>query len=812
MNCKRNCGFFDTMLKYKMSKNNKKRIVLLDSHAILHRAYHALPEFTSTKGEPTGALYGLCLMLLKIINELKPNYIIACFDLPKPTYRHEMYEGYKAKRAKADDALIQQIKKSREIFDSFSIPIYEKEGFEADDLLGSIVEKVKNKKDIEVIIASGDMDTLQLVDGQKVRVYTLKKGIKDTIIYDEDAVRERFGFGPEQLPDFKGLRGDPSDNIIGIKGIGEKTATLLIQKFGTIENIYDALEKDELRFKKAGIKERVIELLKLNKEEAVFSRVLAEIRRDALDKYELPKKEWRDSFVLERAQKIFSELGFRSLDQRMKEVFLGGGPSLKMADIRQKSLNEAQQDISPDEIKKTGIALWLLASDTTNPSLDDIFRFAGTRSFEKARDYILGEIKKREMQKIYEIEIKLIPVIEKIEKRGIKIDIGFLKKLSKEYGLELKKLEENIWEYAGEKFNVNSPKQLGEILFEKMALKVKNLRKTPGGARSTRESELLKMREAHPIIDEILKYRELQKLLSTYIDNIPQMVDKNDRLHTNLIQTGTTTGRMSSANPNLQNVPIRTDLGSVVRDAFVAEKNFKLASFDYSQIELRVAAILSKDKNLLEIFKKGEDAHESVATKVFGVGAEKIDREMRRRAKIINFGILYGMGVNLLRQNLGVSKEDARKFLDKYFQTFSGLAEYIENIKESTAKKGYTETLFGRRRYFEGIQSVLPYIRAEAERMAINASIQGTQADIVKLAMVKIDEYIKENKFEDKIFPLLQIHDELLYEIKKELVEKVCSDIEKIMENVLDPKLSEGVKLEVNVFVGDRWGSMKKIA
>ena len=362
---------------------------------------------------------------------------------------------------------------------------------------------------------------------------------------------------------------------------------------------------------------------------------------------------------------------------------------------------------------------------------------------------------------------------------------------------------------AGGEFNINSPKQLGEVLFDNLEIKVKNQKKTAGGARSTRESELEKMREEHPIIEEILKYRELQKLLSTYIDTIPTMVDDGQRLHTTFVQTGTTTGRLSSQNPNLQNIPIKSTLGRAIRNAFVAEKGTMLATFDYSQVELRIAAFLSKDQTLIDIFKHGRDVHTEVASKVFKVPADQVDKEMRRKAKVINFGIIYGMGVNALKQNLGTDRAEAQKFYEEYFTAFSTLASYLEGVKAAAAKTGFTETHFGRRRSFEGIRSKIPFVRAAAERMAINAPIQGTGADILKIAMIKIDEHIQKNNLRDDVSLLLQVHDELVYEIKENKVSEIAPQIRKIMENVIKPEEIFGVPLLSSFSVGKSWGTME---
>ncbi len=789
-----------------MPKNTttKKRLVLLDAHAILHRAYHALPDFMSSKGVPTGGLYGVATMLMKIVEELKPEYIVACYDLPQATYRHEAYKDYKAGRKKADENLVAQMKSSRDLFTAFSIPMYDKPGFEADDMLGTICEKLKKNKDIEIVIASGDMDTMQLVDDKKVQVYTLRKGIKDTILYDEKAVNERYGFGPALLPDFKGLRGDPSDNIIGIKGIGEKTATLLIQKFGTIEEIYKALKKKKDEFESIGVTPRIMKLLEDGHEEAVFSKMLATIRRDAPIDFVLPEKSWKETVDIKKIEELFRELEFRTLAIRVKEILgltdaFGDEPEEK----------KPAEVVGEAELAEVGLMLWVIDSNITNPTLEDILGFAHIEHFAEAKKFIQTELVKRGAAGVFnDIEKPLLPVVKAMHDRGIKVDASYLKKLSEDYHRELDKLQQKIWQQAGEEFNINSPRQLGSILFEKLQLKVKGLKKTGTGAASTRESELEKLKDLHPIISDILHYRELQKLLSTYIDSIPNLIEEDGRLHTTYVLPGTTTGRMASINPNLQNIPIKSELGRNIRKAFVAEKGYKLVSFDYSQIELRLAAILSGDEKLINIFKSGRDVHAEVAAEVFKVKPEDVDKEMRRKAKVINFGILYGMGVNALKTNLLSTREEAQVFYNDYFSTFTGLAGYLENTKKEAEKKGYTETLFGRRRYFEGIKSKLPFIKAAAERMAINAPLQGTSADMIKIAMARIDARIKELGLEEKAHLLLQVHDELIYEIKDDAVETLSIEIKNIMQDVLTPEQNKGVPIIANSSVGPSWGDM----
>ncbi|MFA5932089.1 MAG: DNA polymerase [Candidatus Paceibacterota bacterium] len=805
-------------------EENKKTLVLLDSHAIIHRAYHALPEFLSSSGEPTGALYGLSSMLMKIITELKPDYIVACYDLPHKTFRHDAYEGYKAGRAKTEDALIVQLKNSRQIFEGFNIPIYDAKGFEADDVLGTIVEKFKKDKNLNIIIASGDMDTMQLVDDKKVRVYTLKKGINDTILYDEDAVVKRFHFKPKFLPDYKGLRGDPSDNIIGIKGIGEKTAEILIVNFGTIEEIYKKIKKDEGAFSKAGISPRMIELLKNNEEEALFSKTLATIRTDAPINFEMPEKTFWENADLKKIEQVFVKFEFRSLFGRLKNFFgnnekgkfekesFGAGLA-GVGDPENRGPEKTLlSQISPEKLQEASIALWLINSDISNPQLEDILIFANTDSFDVAYEYIFKKLKEQKLDKIYEeIEKPIISVVKEMEDHGILIDKKYFEKLSKEYHIELDKLTKKIYEQAGVEFNINSPKQLGEVLFGKMGMR-SGKKKNASGSFSTKVSVLEELEENNPIIKEILAYRELQKLLSTYIDVIPKMAREDGRLHAKFLQNGTTTGRFSSQDPNLQNLPIKTELGRKIRDGFVAPKGYKLAAFDYSQIELRVAAMLSKDKKMTQIFRDRKDAHAGVASFVFGVPIEKVDSEMRRKAKVINFGIIYGMGVSALRKNLGGTREEAQKFYDNYFNQFSGVRDYLESVKEFAKKNSYTETLFGRRRYFPNINSRIPFLKNMAERTATNASLQGTAADIIKLAIRYTEEDLKKAGLLDKVHLVLQIHDELVYETEEKILEKADKIIKNAMEDALFRSYlhyKDDIPLLVHSGSGDNLGEVK---
>ena len=777
------------------TKNNQniKTLVLFDAHAILHRAYHAMPDFATSTGQPSGGLYGLATMLMKIINELKPDYMAACYDRAEETFRKQVYKEYKGTRAKTDDELVAQMERSREIFAAFHIPVYDHAGFEADDIIGTIVEQTKDQTNLRVVIASGDMDTLQLVDGDRVIVYTLKKGINDTILYNEGAVKERFGFKPALLPDYKGLRGDPSDNIIGVPGIGDKTASELVQKFGTVEQLYKKITKNEAELKAAGIKVRMIDLLKQNEDEAIFSKTLATIRRDAPIKFVLPSQVWLETYTPAAAEKIFTELEFKSLITRAKNLL--NEVAGKSAD----TIKEEEEKVEEEVSKELALAVWLLDSSLNNATADDVKRLGGEAN-------ILKRLKAENLLKVYEeVELPLIPIIAAAEERGILINIPYLQSLAKEYRDKADELVKKVYKLAGREFNLNSPKQLGEVLFDELKLNVKGLKKTAGGARSTRESELLKLAEQHEVVKFILDYRELQKLLSTYIEAIPKLVDQRHRLHTHLHQAGTTTGRMSSTNPNLQNIPAREGLGMKIREAFMATPGYEFVAADYSQIELRVLAILAKEEALIKIFKEGKDVHAAVASLVFGVPEGEVTKDMRRQAKVINFGIIYGMGVNALKVNLGSTREEAQKFYDNYFATFPQIQKYFDQVISEAARKGYTETYFGRRRYFPELKSKLPFMRAAAERMAMNAPLQGTAADLVKLAMIKADAALRAANLIDRAHFVLQIHDELIYEVEEAMVKRVEPIIKQAMESVLE----EVVPIVANVSTGTTWAELK---
>ncbi|PSO45384.1 MAG: hypothetical protein BRC25_02435 [Parcubacteria group bacterium SW_6_46_9] len=795
-----------------MSKENneyKRRLVLLDTNAIMHRGYHALPDFETSGGQPTGALYGLCLMLLSTIDDLNPDEIIACFDRPEPTHRHEKFADYKAHRPDTDEELVEQIKKAHDVLDAFAIPHYELEGFEADDLLGTIAEEMKKDKDTQVVIASGDHDTLQLVQDKKTLVYTQRRGLKDTILYDEEGVKEKYGFAPEYLPDYKGLKGDSSDNIPGIKGVGEKTATRVIKNFGHLEEAYDKLADDGVDFAKAGISSRFADKIKDGKDAAMFSKELATIRLDADIDFIFPDTPWKDRLDVEKINSLFDELEFQSLKRRVKrELFPDKNESGSQAKDGTKETSE--DDLSGHEKAELKIMLWLCDSTKTDSTLEDVQTYTDTNKLNQARKQLTEEMKEKDVYSVFtDIEKPLIPVVAKMEENGVCLDRKYLSDLSEEYHSRLEKLRDEIHRQAGTEFNVNSPQQLAEVMFEKMEIPTTGLAKTSTGSISTRESELKKLADDHKIAELVLDYRHVQKLVSTYIDVLQERISDDGRLHAEFVQAGTTTGRMSSKNPNLQNIPVRSEDGKKIRGAFVPADGYNLVSLDYSQIELRIAAWLSGDKKLTEIFQEGKDVHAETAGYMFKKEPDEVTKSERDKAKVINFGILYGMGVNALKDNLGedTTKDQAKQYLDDYLDTYEGLAEFMEAKKQAVRNQGYTTTYFGRRRYFPEIYSSRSHVQARAEREAINAPIQGTQADIIKRAMVDIDNKIIQEAGDD-VRLLLQVHDELIYEITENKTQNYTEDIKALMESVVSPEETNGIRMVADASIGKRWSKL----
>ncbi len=726
------------------------KFIIIDAYALIHRAYHALPVLSNQIGEPTNAVFGFSSILIRVLKEIKPVYVVAAFDLAEETFRKKQFQEYKAQRKKAPDDLYAQIPKVREVLDAFKIPIISFPGYEGDDIIGTLVNIIESDySDIENIVVSGDLDTLQLVS-PRTKVYTMRKGFKDTILYDEKAVFERYGFVPVYIPDFKGLMGDSSDNIPGVEGIGQKTASNLISKYKTIDLIYDNIKKDKIE----GFNDKVIEKLLNKEEEARFSKMLATIVQDVPIDFKIEEARWGD-FDKNEINALFQDLNIRSLTERLKDVVgfeednLFNKPKTRVEEMKEQIDEARRADVLPPEL--------------------------------------------------YELEKDLIPIIEKMENIGIKIDENKINDVRKTIRKELDGIEKSIYKKAGKEFNINSPSQVSEVLFGSLKIDTKKIKKTSRNMYSTSAGQLEKIENENLIVPIILKQRELQKLLSTYIDKLPLHKKEDGRIHSKFVSLGTTTGRMSSSNPNLQNIPIRGEKAFLLRRAFVAEKGNSFLSCDYSQMELRIVAHMSKDKNMIKAFVNDEDIHKRTASLVFGVDMNDVDSEMRHRAKALNFGIIYGIGSRSFARSAGISQEEARNFMDSYFAIFQGIAEYMEFAKEEVRKKGYAATLFGRKRYLPDINSSNPMLRSLAERVSINMPIQGTSADIVKMAMVKADK-----EFED-IDLVLQIHDELLWEGKESEIKKNKEKAKDILENIVE--LS--VPLTVSSYIGKSWDKLK---
>jgi DNA polymerase-1 len=563
------------------------------------------------------------------------------------------------------------------------------------------------------------------------------------------------------------------------------------------------------------VQKRFVQLVADNKKDAEFSKLLATIRRDAPIDFELPTGTWKENADPKLALDMLAEFEFRGLVPRIRSMLGVAEQEIPAegempSDISGTPTPSAETLVPPEQLHNATLAVWVLDSSVTNPGFDDVLRVGKSDTFDEAYKNILAEVKKNDLEFVlHKIEEPLSPVLRRMESRGIVVDKKYLEDLSKEYHTELDAIAKRIYKAAGEEFNISSPKQLGDILFDKLGLEPEKQKKTATGQRSTRESELEKLRDQHPIIGDILSYRELSKLLGTYIDTIPTLLDQESRLHTTFIQTGTSTGRLGSENPNVQNIPIKSELGRRIRNAFVASPGTELVAFDYSQIELRIAALLSGDEELADIFRNGRDVHAEVAARVFGKDSGVEPYEQRRRAKVINFGILYGMGVNALMQTLGTNRKEAQEFYNQYFAAFPRLAAYLDEVKADASRKGYVETYFGRRRYVEGIKSSIPYVKAAAERFAINAPMQGTSADIIKLAMVTIDKFFEDTGRHGHL--LLQVHDELVFEIEKDKVKEYIPKLKEMMEQVIDEKARKGIPFSAHGEVGPNWGEMVEL-
>lgn len=893
---------------------NKKKFVIIDGNAIVHRAYHALPPMTTKDGTIVNAVFGFTSMLLKVMKDLKPDYLAVSFDVAGESIRKKVYDQYKATRVKAEQALYDQIPLAYKIVEVFDIPIYTKEGYEADDVIGTIANKLR-KEDLETIIVTGDMDMLQLVD-DKTKVYELRKGLSDIVLFDAEKVKEKYGFGPEMVVEYKSLRGDTSDNIPGIKGIGEKTATELIQKIGGIEDIYKDLKSKNSKLLEQ-FKPGVIEKIKNGKESAEMSHDLATIRQDVkgLDfdlkkcamekpdenkikdlfhKFEffslLKRLPWAEQTketskikVINKTSKKLTVIEEKDFEDFLEKIikhkqfgcmevlagnsvlddeFLGmvfvlpeGNYYLDWKKITKEQKEKIRKVFEKEDcllvghdLKQLVKALKLQNIEVKNKLFDVMIASYLINSSTRAHDlkslvmrelnqelsadgdqgslfgvdpkiiadkvvFVLDlynkfkkELEDRSDLGLFEkIEMKLIPVLAEIELNGVAIDKKMLEDLSVKVKTSIKDITKNIYKEAGQEFNVSSSVQLREVLFDKMGLPAEGIKKGKTGY-STAASELEKLHGVHPIIEMIEEYRELEKLRNTYIDVLPGLINKKTgRIHTSFNQAVTTTGRLSSSDPNLQNIPIRTEIGREIRRAFIAEPGNELIAADYSQIELRIVASLAQDEKMIQIFKDHKDIHKATAAAINGVPLEEVTKEMRYAAKEVNFGVLYGMGAYGLSWRTKIPQWQAKEFINKYFTQFAGVKKYMDQTLKFAKQEGYVETLFGRRRYIPELKSDNFQLRSTGERMAINMPIQGTAADLMKMAMIAVYEKVHKLKYKDDVKITLQVHDELVLEVKKGLEDEVIKIVKETMETVTELR----VPIDVDVHAGKRWGDLK---
>lgn len=883
---------------------DRKKFVIIDGKSVFYRGYYAMPNLSTKDGTPTGGVFGFATMALEIIKRLKPDYVAVAWDKPKTNIRKrlELYPEYKAGRKPAPEDFKLQIPVLHDLLDAFGWPLYELDDYEADDIMGTLAVQAK-QKDVETLLVTSDMDMLQLVN-HHTHVFALKKGLSNIELYSPASFEAKHRIKVEQFLDLKSLKGDSSDNIPGVPGIGEKGATELIQQFGSLDNVYENLPL---------IKESTRKKLEQGKELAYLSKQLARIWLDApiqLDLEEVDGHKMQPEKILSLLQK----LEFRTLAKQLPDVMqvavdkqaessgsisyklgqsiyvdsiddLGkvqinqdkpiyihsftagkhgkdpiclvlandGGPTFTINLGNEQLIKPATQklhDLLGDKTKlvgydlkstlkvliELGIPLPVVEHDIqiTEFLIDPLERVKNLTELAQARlgydgsgfenldpeQMISSEpeiiamfvaLHKEQVERLSkipklpelatDIEWPLIPILAQMEYEGIKLDTAYLAKFADEIDDSISDYEQQIYGYADQEFNIASPSQLADILFDKLKLPTNGIKKGKTGY-STAATELDKLRGIHPIIDLITQYREVAKLKNTYVDTLPKQVDKNSRIHTTYNITVAQTGRLSSNDPNLQNIPTRTDLGRRIRTAFVADKGKKFVSADYSQFELRLAAVLADDKELIEMYNRGADIHATTAAQIYEREVEDVSKQMRRAAKVINFGIIYGMSPHGLSVATGMTREQATTFIDRYKAVRKPMFDYMDGVREQAKKDGYVATLFGRRRPTPDIHSSNFVVRQAAERAAVNMPIQGTAADIMKLAMIKVDKMLRQQHNDCKI--LLQIHDSILVECPSEVAEHVAQMIKETMENA--HKLS--VRLDVDVVIGENWGEL----
>ncbi len=784
-------------------KPSPKVFALIDGKSIFYRGYYAMPALSTQDGTPTGGVYGFTSMALELMSKVKPDYVAVAWDKPKTNIRRrlEIYPQYKAGRKPAPPDFYAQIPILHELLDAFGWPLYELDDYEADDIMGTLSEQA-NAQGIHTIMVSSDLDMLQVVD-HDTELYALKKGLSNLEKFDVAAFEEKYGIHVNQFLDLKALKGDASDNIPGVAGIGEKTALALIQEFGSLDNVYQNLDK---------IKPTWRAKLEAGHDSAYMSRDLAKIWTDAPIKLDLKAVDARKLDVAKLRAEL-TKLEFTSLLRRLPDYMRDNSapiePEIEDAPGLFFTLPDGKIVVNDGKV----LCEKLLAEGKPLPEIAFDTRIAS---------FLLGRVEKvgsmDQLKKTYEtLKKKLadLPKIERvakqldfptqvllarIEQRGVKIDVKVLNEMSKELAVKIRKYEQEIWDMVGYEFNVSSAPQLSDALFKKLMLPTKGIKKSVRGYYSSSKKELDKLRGQHPIIDKITEVREVLKMKNTYTDALPNLVKEDGKLHTDFRQDVTATGRLSSSNPNLQNIPIRTELGQEIRRAFVASPGKVLVSADYSQFELRLAAALADDEKLIEIFADDNtDVHTRTAADAFNVSPEKVTPMQRRAAKVINFGVLYGMSPHGLALATGMNFFEAKTFIEKYFEARAPIRKYLDDQVEKAKKEGYVETLFGRRRLTPDVHAANFVVREAAKRAAANMPLQGTEADLMKMAMLKIEKEV------ESATQILQIHDSILVECDPSDVKKVGQEMKQIMENIY-PLLK--VRLKVDIKSGQNWSEL----
>ena len=845
------------------------KLMILDGNSIVNRAFYGVHALNAPDGTPTNGIYGFLAILERLLSEQNPDAVCVSFDLKAPTFRHKAYDAYKAQRKGMPEELAIQMPILKEALDLMGIKRYELEGYEADDILGTVSVKCA-EKGWECVIVTGDKDSLQLVtDTTSVCNVKSRMGHTETIMYSPEVFRAEYGFDPPYIVDLKALMGDSSDNIPGVPGVGEKTAMELIRRFGRIDNIYSQLPELD-------IKEGVRKKLQAGEESARMSYWLATIAKDIPLEFEPEENVWNHNYS-DELYDLFSKLGFKKFiekwglsskaeetqreeelplfvpedDEGMEEIinavesaevialellenldcieffdgkqlykaqFLSGGDKyntfLKTLFSPEKkkvghNIKAAMNLLSKEGLSTEGfifdtaLAAYLLDSNSSDYDLERIVpkylgvSYRGSRAIYELYKVLDAELKENKMAKLfYEIELPLCSVLSEMELAGFWVDRQALFEFGESLNDDIGMLQQSIWQHAGHEFNINSPKQLGEVLFEELMLP--SGKKTKTGW-STNADILEKLIGKHPIAEEILEYRMLTKLKSTYADGLLKVIADDGRIHTNFQMTVTATGRLSSTEPNLQNIPVRKKLGAQIRKMFVAGPDMVLVDADYSQIELRLLAHISDDEAMREAFLSGEDFHTHTAAKVFGVPISEVTSTLRSRAKAVNFGIVYGISAFSLAQDIGVFPNEAKSYMDAYLDKYHGVKQYMHDIVEKAKEAGYVDTIFGRRRYLPELKSSNFNLRAFGERVALNMPVQGAAADIIKLAMVNVSRRLKTEKLKARL--ILQVHDELIVECPSDEATKVKEILEYEMENAV--KLT--VPLTVDAHVGQSW-------